>query len=68
MGAVQEGFDLYGQRENLAAVDGFGPFPGPGECTNAGSFFAGASIPFSKSGSTCRFPTPSITASNRMPI
>jgi cephalosporin-C deacetylase-like acetyl esterase len=31
-------FDLYGQRENLAAVDGFGPFPGPGECTNVGSF------------------------------
>jgi dienelactone hydrolase len=31
-------FNLYGQRENLAAVDGFGPFPGPGECTNVGSF------------------------------
>ncbi len=31
-------FDLYGRRENLASVDGFGPFPGPGECTNVGSF------------------------------
>ncbi len=31
-------FDLYPQRDNLAAVDGFGPFPGPGECTNVGSF------------------------------
>jgi dienelactone hydrolase len=31
-------FELYGRRENLAAVDGFGPFPGPGECTNVGSF------------------------------
>jgi len=31
-------FNLYGWRENLAAVDGFGPFPGPGECTNVGSF------------------------------
>jgi dienelactone hydrolase len=31
-------FELYGKRENLASVDGFGPFPGPGECTNVGSF------------------------------
>jgi dienelactone hydrolase len=31
-------FDLYGQKDSLAAVDGFGPFPGPGECTNVGSF------------------------------
>ncbi|MGH9665258.1 MAG: alpha/beta hydrolase family protein, partial [Bryobacteraceae bacterium] len=29
-------FDLYGQRERLAAVDGFGPFPGPGEVTDVG--------------------------------
>ena len=31
-------YQLYGKRGNLAAVDGFGPFPGPGECTNVGSF------------------------------
>jgi cephalosporin-C deacetylase-like acetyl esterase len=31
-------FDLYQRREHLASVDGSGPFPGPGECTNVGSF------------------------------
>jgi dienelactone hydrolase len=31
-------FELYGERDKLAAVDGFGPFPGPGECTNVGVF------------------------------
>ncbi len=31
-------FELYGARDHLADVDGFGPFPGPGECTNVGSF------------------------------
>ncbi|MEK7408527.1 MAG: acetylxylan esterase [Acidobacteriota bacterium] len=29
-------FGLYGKGEHLAEVDGFGPFPGPGECTNVG--------------------------------
>jgi len=31
-------FDLYGQRDHLAEVHGFGPFPGPGECTNVGAY------------------------------
>jgi hypothetical protein len=31
-------FSFYSEPENLASVNGFGPFPGPGECTNAGSF------------------------------
>ena len=31
-------FDLYGQRDHLAEVHGFGPFPGPGECTNVGVY------------------------------
>ena len=30
-------FEFYGARENLAEVHGFGPFPGPGECTNVGT-------------------------------
>jgi hypothetical protein len=29
-------FELYGQRDHLAEVDGFGPFPGPGEVENVG--------------------------------
>jgi dienelactone hydrolase len=31
-------FDLYGQQDHLAEVHGFGPFPGPGECTNVGTY------------------------------
>lgn len=31
-------FELYGARDRLDQVDGFGPFPGPGECTNVGTF------------------------------
>ncbi len=31
-------FDLYDGRDHLASVSGFGPFPGPGECTNVGTF------------------------------
>lgn len=31
-------FGLYGAEDHLASVDGFGPFPGPGECTNVGTF------------------------------
>jgi hypothetical protein len=27
-------FDWYGARDRLAEVHGFGPYPGPGECTN----------------------------------
>jgi len=34
----QKVFDLYGQRDRLAEVHGFGPFPGPGECTNVGTY------------------------------
>lgn len=29
-------YDLYGAENHLAEVHGFGPFPGPGECTNVG--------------------------------
>ena len=29
-------FGFYGATENLAEAHGFGPFPGPGECTNIG--------------------------------
>ena len=31
-------YDIYNARDHLASVDGFGPFPGPGECTNVGTF------------------------------
>jgi hypothetical protein len=31
-------FELYGKTDHLAEVDGFGPFPGPGECTNVGAY------------------------------
>ncbi len=31
-------FSLASKREHLAEVDGFGPFPGPGECTNVGVY------------------------------
>jgi len=31
-------FALYGARDHLDEVHGFGPFPGPGECTNVGTF------------------------------
>jgi hypothetical protein len=34
----QKVFDLYGQGDHLAEVHGFGPFPGPGECTNVGTY------------------------------
>jgi len=30
-------FELYGARDHLDEVHGFGPFPGPGECTNVGT-------------------------------
>ena len=30
-------YDLYGQRDQLAQVDGYGPFTGPGEVENVGS-------------------------------
>lgn len=30
-------YDLYGARDHLAEVHGFGPFPGPGESTNVGT-------------------------------
>jgi hypothetical protein len=32
----QKVFELYGQRDHLGEVDGFGPFPGPGEVENVG--------------------------------
>jgi dienelactone hydrolase len=30
-------FELYGARDRLDQVHGFGPFPGPGECNNVGT-------------------------------
>jgi dienelactone hydrolase len=33
----QKVFELYGARDRLDQVHGFGPFPGPGECTNIGT-------------------------------
>ncbi len=33
----QKVFDLYGARDHLDEVHGFGPFPGPGECNNVGT-------------------------------
>jgi dienelactone hydrolase len=33
----QKVFELYGARSHLDEVHGFGPFPGPGECTNVGT-------------------------------
>jgi dienelactone hydrolase len=32
----QKVFGFYGAKEGLAEAHGFGPFPGPGECTNIG--------------------------------
>jgi dienelactone hydrolase len=37
-GRYKKVFDLYGQRDHLAEVHGFGPFPGPGECNNVGVY------------------------------
>jgi cephalosporin-C deacetylase-like acetyl esterase len=34
----QRVFGLYGKPDRLEQVDGFGPFPGPGECTNVGAY------------------------------
>lgn len=31
-------YNFYGALDNLASVDGLGPFPGPGECSNVGTF------------------------------
>jgi dienelactone hydrolase len=38
-------FGLYGVPDNVASVEGFGPFPGPGECTNVGAFHRKAIYP-----------------------
>ncbi|HKW96163.1 MAG TPA: acetylxylan esterase [Bryobacteraceae bacterium] len=34
----QKVFGFYGARDHLDEVHGYGPFPGPGECTNVGTF------------------------------
>jgi len=34
----QKVYELYDARDHLDQVHGFGPFPGPGECTNVGTF------------------------------
>jgi len=44
----QKVFSLYGKRENLDQVDGFGPFPGPGECTNVGVYLRSKIYPILK--------------------
>ncbi len=41
-------FDLYGARDHLDEVHGFGPFPGPGECTNVGTFLRQGIYPILK--------------------
>ncbi len=38
-------FEVYGAREHLDEVHGFGPFPGPGECNNVGTFLRGRIYP-----------------------
>src|SRR5579859_2823521 len=38
-------FELYGARNHLDSVHGFGPFPGPGECTNVGTLLRGRIYP-----------------------
>jgi len=38
-------FELYGARSHLDSVHGFGPFPGPGECTNVGTLLRGRIYP-----------------------
>jgi dienelactone hydrolase len=41
-------FELYGARDHLAEVHGFGPFPGPGECTNVGTLLRQRMYPILK--------------------
>lgn len=38
-------FELYGASDHLDEVHGFGPFPGPGECTNVGALLRGRIYP-----------------------
>jgi dienelactone hydrolase len=38
-------YELYGEGNHLASVDGYGPFPGPGECTNVGTYLRGRIYP-----------------------
>lgn len=44
----QKVFALYGARDRLAEVHGFGPFPGPGECTNVGALLRQRMYPILK--------------------
>ena len=41
-------FELYGARDHLDEVHGFGPFPGPGECTNVGTLLRQRMYPILK--------------------
>ena len=41
-------FELSGARDRLDEVHGFGPFPGPGECTNVGVYLRKAIYPVLK--------------------
>ena len=41
-------FELNGARDRLDEVHGFGPFPGPGECTNVGVYLRKAIYPVLK--------------------
>jgi hypothetical protein len=38
-------FEFYGARDHVDEVHGFGPFPGPGECTNVGTLLRGRIYP-----------------------
>jgi dienelactone hydrolase len=38
-------FEFYGARDHLDEVHGYGPFPGPGECTNVGTQLRGRIYP-----------------------
>jgi dienelactone hydrolase len=49
-------YELYGRRDHLDAVDGFGPFPGPGECTNVGTFLRKRLYPILKRWFDCPVP------------
>jgi dienelactone hydrolase len=41
-------FELYGARDHLDQVHGFGPFPGPGECNNVGTLLRQRMYPILK--------------------
>ncbi|MCZ2154902.1 MAG: acetylxylan esterase [Bryobacterales bacterium] len=58
-------YELYGARDELAEVDGYGPFPGPGEVTNVGSDLRRKIYPILHR--WLNFPIPSAEYSNPRP-